>query len=373
MGSFRITYKKGESYTARWKDEQNNLRETPLSIAAGSGATLEIISSAGKKTFVVRRSESAPDSLQQLHIVATQHQQLVYMAGINLTQTATISGGIPTNKLSTGILQITLFSSNWHPLAERICFVNNNEAVIIPSIQFTQTGFEKRAKNSFDIILPDSLTGNFSIAITDKGIGADSSSNIISQLLLSGELKGTIYKPWYYVSNNSDSVAKHLGLVMLTNGWRRYRWDEIVAGRMPVIKHTAEENYFIFSGKIIGANKRQLASPGRMYAVLKAKDSSRQITSVDIQPDGSFADSNTILFDSTTIISQFSNKAFVFLKDVQFINNITPAQPRIALDTISMLSSDTGGNARLQLLAGEAFSQQHFADLGKQQCHDQAI
>ena len=178
MGSFRITYKKVESHTARWKDEQNNLRETPLSIAAGSGATLEIISSAGKKTFVVRRSESAPDSLQQFHIVATQHQQLVYMAGINLTQTATISGGIPTNKLSTGILQITLFSSNWHPLAERICFVNNNEDVIIPSIQFTQTGFEKRAKNSFDIILPDSLTGNLSIAITDKGIGADSSSNI---------------------------------------------------------------------------------------------------------------------------------------------------------------------------------------------------
>ncbi len=51
-------------------------------------------------------------------------------------------------------------------------------------------GLNKRGKNTIEISMPDSMTGNLSIAVTDKGIGTDSSNNIIAQLLTGSELKG---------------------------------------------------------------------------------------------------------------------------------------------------------------------------------------
>ena len=117
------------------------------------------------------RSENAPDNIKLLHIVGTMNQQMVYMANVNLQTSLFISGGIPTAALPTGILQITIFDSTWSPLAERICFINNNEALFEPEVGFKALGLGKRGKNTFEISLPDTIAANLSVAVTDKGIG----------------------------------------------------------------------------------------------------------------------------------------------------------------------------------------------------------
>ena len=355
MGSFSLVYKKGESYTAKWYDEQNAVHQTalPLPNAAGS-ATLSVLNSAGKKTFSIHRTADAPDNMKQLHIVATMHQQLVYMANANLEQTPGIGGSIPTDQLATGVLLVTLFSSDWKPVAERVCFVNNNDALFTPEVGFTELGLGKRGKNTIQISMPDSTIANLSIAVTDKGIGTDSSNNIVSSLLLSTELKGAIYKPQYYFSNNSDSVARHLDLVMLTHGWRRYNWQAIVAGDMPDFKYPAETDYLTFSGRVYGANSTQLRSAGGLFAILQGKDSSRQVVTATIKPDGTFEEPGIVLFDSTKVYYQFSNKAFADVSEVRFMNNVTPAVKHIVLDKAKMVSLDTSGYARLRQLANES-------------------
>ncbi len=353
MGSVRITYAKGDTYTARWYDEQNNVHTTVLPAANESGASLEIGSSTGKKIFVIRRTDNVPDNMKQMHIVATMHQQLVYLANANLQQTNSIGGSIPTTALVTGVLQITLFSSDWKPVAERICFVNNNDAVFTPEVGFTTLGLSKRGLNTIEISMPDSVVGNLSLAVTDKGIGVDSGNNIISQLLLSSDVKGAIYKPQYYFSNNSDSVAQHLDLVMLTHGWRRFNWEAIVKGEMPEINYPAEKKYLTFSGKVYGANSTQLRSAGALLAILQAKDSSRQVISSNIKPDGAFEDPNIVLFDSTKIFYQFTNKAFADMSEVRFMNSMMPAQKHIAFDKNKLALLDTSGYARLRFLADQ--------------------
>ena len=69
-------------------------------------------------------------------------------------------------------------------------------------------GLNKRAKNELKITVPDSLIANLSIAVTDAGIGIDSSTNIISHLMLSSELKGEIYNPAYYFSNRNAKYCR---------------------------------------------------------------------------------------------------------------------------------------------------------------------
>lgn len=353
MGSVRILYTKGDSYTAKWTDEQNGVHTTPLPAAKESGVNLEITNSAGKKSFIIRRTDDAPDNMKLLHVVATMHQQVVYMANASLGQTTSIGGAIPTADLVSGVLQITLFSSDWKPLAERICYVNNNDATFEPEVGFTNLGLGKRGANTIQISMPDSTIGNLSLAITDKGIGSDSSSNIISRLLLEGSLKGAVYRPQYYFSDSSAVVAKHLDLVMLTHGWRRFNWEAIVAGQMPQIRYPAETDYLTFSGKIYGATPMQLRGAGNLFAILRGKDSSQQAVDVHIKPDGTFEDPNIVLFDSTKIFYQFTNKSFGDISEVRFLNSVLPAQRRIELDRLKLILLDTAGNARLRYLADQ--------------------
>lgn len=42
--------------------------------------------------------------------------------------------------------------------------------------------------------------------------------NIVTNTLLTSDLRGIVYKPYYYFYNTSDSVGLHLDLVMLTKG-----------------------------------------------------------------------------------------------------------------------------------------------------------
>jgi hypothetical protein len=71
-----------------------------------------------------------------------------------------------------------------------------------------------------------------SIAITDDSdIPVDSSATILSSLLLSSELKGYIENPAYYLQDNAESAIA-LDYLMMTHGWRRYNFPEVVKGNL---------------------------------------------------------------------------------------------------------------------------------------------
>ncbi|MGN6618177.1 MAG: hypothetical protein ACTHJ5_13470 [Ilyomonas sp.] len=356
MGSFLFTAKPGETYTAKWVDQKKNQHTTPLPAAKTSGATLSLSKVGdGKEGFIVRRSDNATENLKQFHIVATMHQQVVYMANLRLEESPMIGGVIPVAQLPTGILQVTLFDNDWAPLAERIAFVNNGDAVFTPEVGFSKLGLNKRGQSVLEINMPDSLSANLSIVVTDAGIGSDSSDNIITHLLLTGELKGSVYKPEYYFSDNSDSVINHLDLVMLTNGWRRFNWQKIVKGELPEITYPKDTAYLSLAGKVYGATPTQIRSAGDIFLFLEGKDSSQQTADIPIKPDGSFNDPGIIFFDSVKVFYQFlKNKAFADMSEVRF-NMGLPSPRRVNFDKTVNIAQwlDTVGNYRNQLLTDE--------------------
>ena len=68
---------------------------------------------------------------------------------------------------------------------------------------------------------------------------------------MSGDIKGTIYNPTYYFANTADSTTNNLDLVMLTNGWRRFKWNDLLAGKWPIITKQPED-YIAISGNVYG-------------------------------------------------------------------------------------------------------------------------
>lgn len=331
MGVFYLDAKANEKYTARWKDEQGKQYEKSLPAAKNTGISLEVKLAEGKRAFIIKRNEASPANLQQVQIVATMDQQLVYMANVKLSESLAVGGAIPVAELPSGILQITVFDANWVAVAERITFINNDNYHLETEVGFAALGTSKRGKNVLVINVPDTLPANLSVSVTDAGIGIDSSDNIISRLLLTGDIKGNVYKPAYYFSDNSDSLQQHLDLVMLTNGWRRIKWDDLVAGKLPTIKYPNDTAYLSLAGKVFGTSAADMRQSGMLFLILdRQKDSTRSSMQMALEKDGSFYDPNVILFDTTRIYYQFAgNKDIVNSTEVVFNNGMLPSPGKI--------------------------------------------
>ena len=366
MGSFQILPGAGQSYTATWTDEQGASHTTVLPQVKNQGASIVARPSASGTIFAIQRSENAPDNLQNLHIVATTYQQLVYMANVALKDKSMVSGAIPTTTFPTGILQLTLFDGNWKPVSERIVFVNNGEAQFEPEVGFSKLNFDKRGQNEIVINVLDSVPANLSVSVTDAAVASDSSSNIFSRLLLTSQIKGRIFKPFYYFSDTTEQVRQNLDLVMLTHGWRRYNWEALMNHEDPKITYPMDSSYLTFSGKVFGASSAQLAASGTLVAIAKSKqDTTGKFMMVSLNPDGSFNDPNTIFFDSLDVYYKFAGKktALERTATVNFMPDRLKSPGNVGLDPNDIIKArvyDTSGLAAARRLYDQYWAATHM-------------
>ena len=355
MGFFFIFPKPGESFTAKWKDEKGTEYVSELPSIKQTGVSLQVAISGDKRNFLVSASPEIASTLGSLHLVGTMNQHEIFKLTKDISS-GSIKGIIPTVDLPSGILTITVFDSRWTPLAERITYVNNQEFLFKAEMNVEHWGLNKRARNEISITVPDSLPATFSVAVTDMNIDTDSSDNIISHLLLTGDLKGKVYNPSYYFSNNSDTMSQQLDLVMLTHGWRRFKWEDVVAGKFPQIIYPKDSSYLTLSGKLFGALPSQLRDAGNIILLLRQKKENNKMIFVPIQPNGTFTDPSVILFDSTSIYYQLPKSKGLGDASVQFMQNRLPpfSHNSPATGFFSNQNSDTTGNSRHIALSDEA-------------------
>ena len=146
---------------------------------------------------------------------------------------------LPFETLPSGVADITLFDSDGQILADRLCFVNNHEhdsLLITAPIERTHTyaPYER-------IEMPVQLHGvsqptTFSLAIRDSYTNEPSydDGNLMTDLLLSSELRGFIAHPAYYFEADDDVHRHHLDLLMMVQGWRKYKWQELTEADRPM-------------------------------------------------------------------------------------------------------------------------------------------
>ncbi len=356
MGYFFLIPKPGVAYTAKWKDAKGAEHTTALPNIKASGLSMQIGISGTKRIFTINRTNDVGDNLKTVHLVGTMHQHMVFKTTVDLTTAATKSEVIPTAELPTGILTITLFDNNWNAIAERITYVNNHEYAFPTTMEVQHWGLSKRAKDEIQITVPDSMEANLSIAVTDAGIESDSSDNIISHLLLTGDIKGHVYNPWYYFSGNSDIINRNLDLVMLTHGWRRFKWEDVAKGKLPVITFPKDTAYLTLSGKVYGITPSEMREAGNLIVIIKQKDSSNKMLVESLHTDGTFNDPNVIFFDTLNVYYQFQKMKALSGAEVHFMNNRLPAFNYTTAGKNFLLFSpvfDTTGAYRHYLLAQE--------------------
>jgi hypothetical protein len=306
MGFFRLQ-PLSEQYKARWKDPSGATKETNLPTIKPTGLVLEVNNSGKKIQFLIKRQGNTEDAYSRVHIIAQMHQQLLYRARANLSTNKVTAGAIPVEGLPTGIVQVTVFTDDEKPVAERIVLINQQEHYFITDINAPLKKLEKRQRNVIQIDVPDTIACNLSVAITDADLHTISKGedDIFSHLLLTSDIKGYVHQPSYYFSGESDSLAAQLDLVMMTNGWRRFKWEQVLAGKWPTIHHQPD-GYLAIQGKVSGISKTLLAQK-ELTGILQTKNGGSQFLSIPVQPDGSFYVQDVIFYDTARLFYQFNN------------------------------------------------------------------
>jgi hypothetical protein len=265
-------------------------------------------------------------------------QQRVYTAKINLTKRTEVTAPILTTDFPDGVLQLTVFNAAQIPVAERLVFVNHNNYYFITDLHAVEKNFTKHGHNTLQIDVGDTMVTNLSVAVTDAGINpvTKNEESIFSNLLLTSDLKGYVYNPSYYFSSDADSIKQQLDLVMMTNGWRRFKWETVMAQQWPKLLYPVD-NYLSLSGYVYGLSKTQLAGKS-LNGFIKTKSKTSDFLNIPLNTEGRFRVTGMYLFDTAKLYYQINNdkdKRLTSAASFSFKNEI----PNAAVASPGLLAS----------------------------------
>jgi hypothetical protein len=322
MGSFFLTPVPPETYKINWTDENGKTGSTPIEVTKPEGAVLSVSATNDKAIVHVERTKGAADNFKHMNLLVHMNQVLFYKVSMNASEKTALSAQVPIDELPTGLLQFSLFTSDWIPVAERILFVNNRLHEFNAKLTTPLVSMDKRGKNVFEVYVSDTAFTNMSISVTDATISVPDKNTIYSDILLSSDIRGKVYNPGYYLSSDADSVTANLDLVMLTNGWRRFDWDKIKAGIKPSLTYPVETDFMQVKGKVFGVKAISTSTPLLLNIITVAKDSSKTFSFIPVNKDGTF-EQGTFFYDTSRIFYSFNGKNNITdMTQVQFENGL---------------------------------------------------
>ncbi len=341
MGKFNFLPLPDETYTAvcRLNGKEVRVALPPIKM---SGVGFQVQQSGNKKYIVINNEKLANDAMAPAYILAVMDNIVVFKKELSAASKY-ISAEIPLSQLPSGILQLTLFTAQNQPIAERMVFVNNREFLLNGTFKTDVVSLKPRKKNRYSFDVGDTLIGTFSVSVTDvnREIVSDNKENIISRVFLTNEIKGTIFNPLYYFESADTARENHLDLVMMTNGWRRYTWDQLLNNKIPALTYK-DPNYITMAGKVYTANSNKQLVGGDLNVIINTLDSASDYMNVPVDKDGNFEIAGMIFQDSATISFQTDKKRAVNLSLSSLpLTNMFAAAPRSLLGNVKPLN-ETG-------------------------------
>lgn len=231
MGAFSMTPKTKEKYQVKITKPEGIAKLYALPIAE-------------KNTIALAVTQVNAQQLKvKLYTPKTDTFYLAAQSGgkIHEMQKILVSAGVSYKALDVkdfpiGIAKITLFDRRHKPQSERLVFVNPHQKLNI-KIEMPRKSYQPREKVKAEILTTNEkgqpVSANLSIAIVDDKmhtLADDKQDNLLSYMLMSEELRGKVHEPNFYFKEDESKARAALDYVMLTHGWRRYEWKEVLKG-----------------------------------------------------------------------------------------------------------------------------------------------
>ena len=220
---------------------------------------------------------------------------------------------IPKDNFTKGVLNITLFNDEEKPIAERLVYIDNeNENVAVSVKSNTSTigvrdkvNLDIAVKNTADAIVPSTLS--VSVRDVEATPQKENSETIETWFLLNSDLRGKIESPGYFFKKE-DKIKRDylLDLTMLTHGWRRFTWQELLQENT-VPDYKAEKGLYI-RGITVSAVPPYRQQSAETRLTFKREGFYQEVK--ETNPNGSFSYGPFVYHDSISILLEASSEPF---------------------------------------------------------------
>jgi len=304
MGEFPLTPQPGRQYRAKIICTDGSSYFLDLPKAKDEGFTLTINNAADSIYVKIAANDALFNSKRDtaFYLIAQSGGQSYFTTSGRLTNHV-FTTSILKNRFPSGVAQFTLFSQTGEPLNERVVFIQNNDQLKL-AVTTEKESYAPLEKVTLDLATKDEedkpVAGTFSVSVTDETkvpVDEQEETTILTDLLLTSELKGHIENPNYYFLDPDDKTRSDLDLVMLTQGYTRFEWKKILAADNSVITFKPETSLSLsgaiktFSNKPIANGKIRLTSVKDLFSADTLSDAK-----------GSFTFSNLYLDDTTKLV-----------------------------------------------------------------------
>jgi len=244
MGAFVMAPEASHTYKATITNVDGSTSVVALPKVMDKGYVMAIDGQSDPQNIKVRIVGSGMDGAVTL---VAQTGGKVYLQGKSKPGQPVFTANIPKKQLPPGIMQFTLFSDSGEPLNERLVFIQNDGELKI-AVSTPQQSYSSRQK--VKIILHttnkdgQAVAGNFSAAVIDESkvpVDENTESTILSNLLLTSDIKGYIEQPNYYFTNVNEKTQADLDILMLTQGYHRFEWKQVINNTIPAMVYQPEK------------------------------------------------------------------------------------------------------------------------------------
>ena len=252
MGSFILTPEEGHTYKA-------------ITVLPGGDKIMQTLPPAYKKGYVMQLTEAgngqlkitvqSPGDTWSPPVWLLAHTRgSVKAAAASILRNGYAEFFVDMDKLGNGISHFTIFNEERQPVCERLFFKKP-----IQRLELTATAdrpeYEPRKKVYIKIFAagqdgkPAPADMSMAVYRIDSLTGPDE-MDISNYLWLSSDLAGGVESPAWYFTNQTAEAAEAVDNLMLTQGWRRFRWEDILRHKDPSFEFVPEYKGHIIKGKV---------------------------------------------------------------------------------------------------------------------------
>lgn len=336
MGIFSLTPIEGSNYTASITFSDGSTKDFALPKSKAEGLVLSAVNTDIDSITVRVLGNTSSNQNNNYYVFVQSSGNLLYSVKSKLSSNGGFIIKLPKAGFPSGIAQFTLMDYNMQPIAERLVFINNSSNYLDIKVASDKRQYKKREQVILNLNTHregnKENIGTFSVSVIDETkvpVNENEENTIFSELLLNSDLKGYIEEPNYYFYKTDDAKRENLDILMLTQGWRRFKWQNIINNIQPEFTFKPEKTLAL-TGKVTN-NKKIVPNADLIIFTTVAGG----IMQVKANAYGEFNVDSLVFPDSTKFVIQARSekgRKFVEIQMEDGFSNLIPAQDQSGLN-----------------------------------------
>jgi len=295
MGSFDFLPEPEKTYTASVTiDGQKLTQKLPQAADNGYVLTVRNLSKDKVEVQVQRKRMQGENEVAPVLLAVHTRKTLFVAETKSISDNGTATFSIDKSRIGKGVIHFTLFNSNNQPLCERLIFEkpdNQSQLQIITD----KKSVASREGIDLSLLVEDKQVADKSFSLSASVYKLDTLQNetpasISAYMWLSSELGADISNAAYYFSDDA-SVPEATENLMLTYGWRKFRWDNVLNTNSGLVKYFPEINSHIVTarmtdsrdGKTVPQREVYLSITGKRFGFYTAKTDANGIARFEVK------------------------------------------------------------------------------------------